>query len=68
MPLMVCGDFNCILSQEENRGSKPFKHSLAANEMEEFMATNDLVDHSFIGPAFIWSKLKSTEFFSRYAN
>ncbi|XP_020688961.2 uncharacterized protein LOC110104277 [Dendrobium catenatum] len=41
-PLVVGGDFNCILSQAEKKGERPFSYTAAAGEMGEFMHTNGL--------------------------
>ncbi|XP_020682981.2 uncharacterized protein LOC110099977 [Dendrobium catenatum] len=57
-PLLVGGDFNCIMSQEEKKGGKAFHFSGAAGDMADFMAANDLVDPGFSGPAFTWTNNK----------
>ncbi|KAI0515959.1 hypothetical protein KFK09_008630 [Dendrobium nobile] len=42
VPLIVGGDFNCILSQDDKRGGRKFVFSQGPKEMVEFMNGNDL--------------------------
>lgn len=65
--LLVVGDFNCIMAQEEKKGVKAFYFSLAASDMGNFMATNDLVDLGFSSLAFTWTNNKDvrSKIFSR---
>ncbi|XP_020672790.1 uncharacterized protein LOC110092541 [Dendrobium catenatum] len=58
VPLVVGGDFNCIMAKEEKKCGKAFHFNPAANDMASFMMSNDLVDPSYIGPAFTWSNNK----------
>ncbi|XP_020681629.1 uncharacterized protein LOC110098989 [Dendrobium catenatum] len=58
LPLLVGGDFNCILCQEDKKGGRPFLSTPATCDMAEFMVTNDLVDPGFVGPAFTWTNNK----------
>ncbi|XP_020693467.1 uncharacterized protein LOC110107530, partial [Dendrobium catenatum] len=58
IPLLAIGDFNCILSQDDKKGGRPFRTSAASLDMEEFIRTNDLVDPGFLGPKFTWSNNK----------
>ncbi|PKA51744.1 hypothetical protein AXF42_Ash003111 [Apostasia shenzhenica] len=44
IPAIVGGDFNCILSQDDKRGGKPFTPTEAHNEFASFLANNDLHD------------------------
>ncbi|XP_020684462.1 uncharacterized protein LOC110101038 [Dendrobium catenatum] len=57
-PLIVGGDFNCCLSQEEKKGGKRFRFSVGAQEMLDFMNNADLHDLRFYGPKFTWSNNK----------
>lgn len=59
-PLLVCGDFHCILSQEEKKGGKPFRYTSAVREMEEFIGIMDLHDPGFVGPKYTWTNNKDT--------
>ncbi|XP_020693255.1 uncharacterized protein LOC110107353 [Dendrobium catenatum] len=66
-PLLVGGDFNCIMSQEDKKGGKAFHFSGAAGDMGNFMAANGLVDPGFLGPAYTWTNNKDarSRIFSR---
>ncbi|PKU70999.1 Putative ribonuclease H protein [Dendrobium catenatum] len=57
-PMIVGGDFNCCLSQEEKKGGKRFRFSAGAQEMVAFMGDNDLHDIGFEGPRYTWSNNK----------
>lgn len=57
-PWVVGGDFNCILSQDEKKGGKPFSNSRGALEFYEFMHSNDLHDLNCSGPKFTWTNNK----------
>ncbi|XP_028551527.1 uncharacterized protein LOC110100832 [Dendrobium catenatum] len=58
-PMIIGGDFNCILSQEDKRGGKKFSFYQGPQEMAAFMARNDLHDVGIIGPKFTWCNNKS---------
>ncbi|KAI0515989.1 hypothetical protein KFK09_008660 [Dendrobium nobile] len=58
LPMVIGGDFNCILSSEDKRGGKRFKLSLGSKEMKTFLANNDLHEVGFVGPKFTWCKNK----------
>ncbi|XP_020699747.2 uncharacterized protein LOC110112014 [Dendrobium catenatum] len=53
-PLIVGGDFNCILAQADKKGGRPFSFTAAAKGMSDFMAANELIDLGFSGPSFTW--------------
>ncbi|XP_020683391.1 uncharacterized protein LOC110100294 [Dendrobium catenatum] len=57
-PLLVGGDFNCILAKEEKKGGRAFHFSPAASDMAEFMFKNDLIDPGFVGPSHTWTNNK----------
>ncbi|PKU61038.1 threonine dehydratase [Dendrobium catenatum] len=67
VPLLIGGDFNCIMAQAEKKGGKAFHFSPAAGDMADFMLTNDLVDPGFNGPSFTWTNNKDarSSIFSR---
>ncbi|KAI0522496.1 hypothetical protein KFK09_004875 [Dendrobium nobile] len=67
VPLVVGGDFNCIMAKEEKKGGKAFHFNPAANDIASFMLANDLVDPGYIGLAFTWSNNKDirSRIFSR---
>lgn len=57
--LIVGGDFNCIRSQLDKRGGKPFRWTDAVEELEDFMLSCDLHELEFSGPRFTWTNNKS---------
>ncbi|KAI0496467.1 hypothetical protein KFK09_022784 [Dendrobium nobile] len=57
-PMVVGGDFNCILSQEEKRGGKKFSLSQGAIDMKNFLINNDLHEVEAYGPKFTWCNNK----------
>jgi len=54
LPMVIGGDFNCILSSVDKRGGKRFKLSLGSKEMKTFLANNDLHEIGFVVPKFTW--------------
>ncbi|XP_020699880.1 uncharacterized protein LOC110112124 [Dendrobium catenatum] len=58
-PVVIGGDFDFILSQEEKRGGKIFVFSQGAKDMKMFMSNNDFHEVGFIGPKFTWCNNKS---------
>ncbi|XP_020700937.1 uncharacterized protein LOC110112892 [Dendrobium catenatum] len=66
-PLLVRGDFNCIMAPNEKKGGSAFHMSPAACDMADFMMVNDLIDPWFVGPAFTWTNNKDagSKIFSR---
>ncbi|XP_028556870.1 uncharacterized protein LOC114581249 [Dendrobium catenatum] len=58
IPMVIGGDFNCILSSEDKRGGKRFKLSQGPKEMKTFLANNDLHEVGFVGPKFTWCNNK----------
>ncbi|XP_020682306.1 uncharacterized protein LOC110099480 [Dendrobium catenatum] len=59
VPSVVGGDFNCILSQDEQKGGKKFSFSHGLFEMKAFMNRNDLHDVGILGSKFRWCNNKS---------
>ena len=53
-PLLIAGDFNCILHSEDKRGGKPFRVDRAVHEFRSFLRTSGLIDLGFRGPKFTW--------------
>ncbi|KAI0497279.1 hypothetical protein KFK09_020502 [Dendrobium nobile] len=49
-PMVVGGDFNCLISKEDKRGGKKFFLSQGARDMGDFITNNDLHEVDFIGP------------------
>ncbi|KAI0492152.1 hypothetical protein KFK09_026418 [Dendrobium nobile] len=58
LPLVIGGDFNCILSSDDKRGGKRFKFSLGSKEKKTFLANNDFHEVRFVSPKFTWCNNK----------
>ncbi|KAI0488429.1 hypothetical protein KFK09_028260 [Dendrobium nobile] len=58
IPMIIGGDFNCILSSEDKRGGRRFNISLGTKEMKIFLANNDFHEVNFVGPKFTWCNNK----------
>ncbi|KAI0522378.1 hypothetical protein KFK09_004757 [Dendrobium nobile] len=52
VPMVVGGDFNCLISREDKRGGKRFSFSQGPKEMKSFLFINDFHVVGFIGPKF----------------
>ncbi|KAL0925470.1 hypothetical protein M5K25_003802 [Dendrobium thyrsiflorum] len=61
IPMIIGGDFNCLLSKEDKRGGKTFTFSLGSKEMKNFLACNDFHKPAFVGPRFTWCNNKLGE-------
>ncbi|XP_020681916.1 uncharacterized protein LOC110099172 [Dendrobium catenatum] len=59
LPLVIGGDFNCVLSQEEKRGGKKFSLTQGSKDFNSFMINNDLHEVRSMGPKFTWCNNKS---------
>ncbi|KAI0488604.1 hypothetical protein KFK09_028443 [Dendrobium nobile] len=59
IPMVVGGDFNCILAQDEKMGGKKFTFSQGPQEMRAFMTKMDLHDVGLVGPKFTWCNNKT---------
>ncbi|XP_020699874.1 uncharacterized protein LOC110112118 [Dendrobium catenatum] len=57
-PMVISGDFNCLLAKEDKKGGRNFSFSLGPREMKYFMTSNDLHELNFIGPRLTWSNNK----------
>ncbi|KAL0306821.1 UNVERIFIED_CONTAM: hypothetical protein Sradi_6099400 [Sesamum radiatum] len=53
-PWLVMGDFNAILSQDENRGGRPFA-SASRNSLRYELDCCNLIDLGFSGPKYTWT-------------
>ena len=53
-PWMCCGDFNCIMSQEEKKGGRPFVDS-SRGELREFLYKGGLIGLGYKGNSFTWT-------------
>lgn len=54
IPTIMAGDFNCITSQDEKIGGRPFSPNLAFQDFLYFLNSNSLVDLGFTGNCFTW--------------
>ncbi|PKA46284.1 Putative ribonuclease H protein [Apostasia shenzhenica] len=57
-PAILTGDFNCILSQADKKGGKPFTESLAVHEFASWITSHDLHDLWDEGPCYTWCNNK----------
>ncbi|XP_038973680.1 uncharacterized protein LOC120105382 [Phoenix dactylifera] len=53
-PMLLAGDFNCIVDPQEKMGGKPFSFERKIREFQDFLMMNGLVDLGFAGPKFTW--------------
>ncbi|KAI0488500.1 hypothetical protein KFK09_028334 [Dendrobium nobile] len=59
LPMVVGGDFNCVMSQTEKRGGKRFILSRGSMDFNNFMIQNDLHEVKAMGPKFSWCNNKT---------
>ncbi|KAL0907914.1 hypothetical protein M5K25_022368 [Dendrobium thyrsiflorum] len=57
-PLIVGGDFNCVIGQEDKKGGKPFIFNSSAQDLWRWMISCDLKETRFSGPRFTWTNNK----------
>ncbi|XP_028549984.1 uncharacterized protein LOC110097240 [Dendrobium catenatum] len=57
-PLIIGGDFNCLLAKEEKKGGRRFIMSSGPKDMKSFLISNNLYELKFMGPMFTWSNNK----------
>ncbi|KAG0478588.1 hypothetical protein HPP92_013307 [Vanilla planifolia] len=60
-PLLVAGDFNLIMGQEEKRGGRPFFYGSEQQCFADFMQDLQLADMGFSGNQFTWCNGKKGE-------
>ncbi|XP_028548825.1 uncharacterized protein LOC110093604 [Dendrobium catenatum] len=58
IPMIIGGDFNCILSCDDKRGGRRFNLYLGTKEMKIFLTNNDFHEVGFVGPKFTWCNNK----------
>ncbi|PKA52443.1 hypothetical protein AXF42_Ash020404 [Apostasia shenzhenica] len=59
MPVVLGGDFNCIVGQEEKKGGRPFRDDIACQDFLQFMQNTDLRDAGYSGSSFTWCNNQS---------
>ncbi|KAI0486590.1 hypothetical protein KFK09_029338 [Dendrobium nobile] len=57
-PMVIGGDFNCLLSKEDKKEGRRFLFSMGPKDKRSFMTTNDLHELGYVGPMFTWSNNK----------
>ncbi|KAI0503980.1 hypothetical protein KFK09_014927 [Dendrobium nobile] len=58
LPLVIGGDFNCVISQAEKRGGKRFVVSQGSKDFINFLIQNYLHEFKTMGPKFTWCNNK----------
>ncbi|KAI0526848.1 hypothetical protein KFK09_002440 [Dendrobium nobile] len=58
LPMVIGGDFNCLLTKEDKRGGRRFSFSIGPREMKSFLTSNDLHEVGYVGPKYTWSNNK----------
>ncbi|XP_020705885.2 uncharacterized protein LOC110116580 [Dendrobium catenatum] len=58
-PIIIGGDFNCILSQKDKLGGKRFKYTQGVQDFNNFISSCDLHELKFIGPRYTWCNKKT---------
>ncbi|XP_028550871.1 uncharacterized protein LOC114579679 [Dendrobium catenatum] len=58
-PIIIGGDFNCILSQKDKLGGKRFKYTQGVQDFNNFISSCDLHELKFIGPRYTWCNNKT---------
>ncbi|XP_038985573.1 uncharacterized protein LOC120111755 [Phoenix dactylifera] len=53
-PMLMAGDFNCIVDPQEKRGGRPFTFERKVMEFQDFLTSNGLIDLGFSGSKFTW--------------
>ncbi|XP_020701904.1 uncharacterized protein LOC110113604 [Dendrobium catenatum] len=57
-PIILGGDFNCLLSKEEKKGGRDFVFGMGTKEMKSIIIYNNLHEVAEVGPKFTWSNNK----------
>ncbi|XP_028550148.1 uncharacterized protein LOC114579514 [Dendrobium catenatum] len=58
LPMVLGGDFNCILSKDDKTRRKRFLFFLGPKEMKSFLALNDFHEVGFVCSKFTWCNNK----------
>ncbi|KAL0922912.1 hypothetical protein M5K25_006942 [Dendrobium thyrsiflorum] len=56
--LIIGGDFNCVLGQDDKKGGKHFAFNSSAQDLWRCMISCDLKETRFSGPRFTWTNNK----------
>ncbi|KAK8945122.1 hypothetical protein KSP39_PZI007762 [Platanthera zijinensis] len=54
LPMLIGGDFNCLLRAEDKSSPSNFHYTIGAREMDEWITSSALHELQFSGPAFTW--------------
>ncbi|KAI0488554.1 hypothetical protein KFK09_028390 [Dendrobium nobile] len=57
-PMIIGGDFNCLLFKEEKKGGRNFVFGLGPRDMKSFITCNDLHEVACVGPKYTWCNNK----------
>ncbi|XP_020685495.1 uncharacterized protein LOC110101776 [Dendrobium catenatum] len=60
VPMVIGGDFNCILAKEDKIGGRRFLFSQGPRNMKNCLMENDLHEVGFIDPKYTWCNNKSS--------
>ncbi|KAK8951856.1 hypothetical protein KSP39_PZI003968 [Platanthera zijinensis] len=58
LPMIVGGDFNCLLRSDDKSGLSPFHYTIGSREMDEWITSSALHELHYTGPAFTWCNNK----------
>ncbi|XP_038988084.1 uncharacterized protein LOC120112574 [Phoenix dactylifera] len=53
-PMLVAGDFNCIVDASKKMGGNPFTLNRKIKEFQNFLTANGLIDLGFSGSRYTW--------------
>ncbi|XP_020678836.1 uncharacterized protein LOC110096995 [Dendrobium catenatum] len=65
LPIIIGGDFNCILALEDKQGGKKFKFSQGVQDLRNFISSFDLHEVKFIGPTWCNNKIGGARIMER---
>lgn len=54
IPMLIAGDFNCILQSENNKGGKSFRVDHPTHEFRSFHHLSRMIDLEYNGSHYTW--------------